>query len=378
MNKRWRYWIVLCAVAFTVSGCGNSKVEEKKEAYRQIGFNCMEQGDYQGALEAFQSALDQSVGTVGEEEIDTCYYKAACYYMQGDVENAITCYEALIAYDENNADAHYLLGNLYLKQGDAAQAKVSYDKAIACAPSNYDLYVAIYEQVTGAGYAEEGEDYLRRALDQTGTSGEDYLQRGRIYLMIGDYDNAQKQLDEASDKKHPDAPLYLAELYEVRGEADKAEALYASYAENHQDDTEALTKLVKMKMETKNYQGAVEYLNKLLDTEEKSEQDQQFRLDLIYCYEQMLDFASAKTAMEEYLKLYPEDEAAQREYIFLQTRVDPPQTAETSAGQSGEQSGEEESDGAGNEDSGNEDSGTGETGNEGIASEDAGNEGTGN
>lgn len=320
MKKKWICLIAITATLLTLTGCGDDKTQENKEAYRQIGFNCMEQGDYQGALDAFQSALDQSVGTVGEEEIDTCYYKAACYYMQGDVENAIDCYEALIAYDDSNGDAHYLLGNLYLNQGDVEKAKLSYDRAVEREPENYDLYVAIYEQVTGAGYADEGEAYLRKALNQTGKSGEDYLQRGRIYLILEDYDNAQEQLDEASDKKHPDAPLYLAELYEVRGEADKAEALYASYAETHENDPEALTKLVKMKLETGNYEGAVEYLNKLLSSEEKLDQDQQLRLDLIYCYEQMMDFDSAKAALEEYLKLYPEDEAAQREYTFLQTR----------------------------------------------------------
>lgn len=320
MKKKMICFAVVSVLIFALTGCGDDKVQENKEAYRQIGFNCMEQGDYQGALEAFQSAMDQSVGTVGEEEIDTCYYKAACYYMQGDVENAIDCYESLIAYDDSNGDAHYLLGNLYLIQGDVEKAKLSYDRAIERESENYELYVAIYEQVAGAGYAEEGEAYLKRALNQTGTSGEDYLQRGRIYLILGDYDNAQEQLDEASDKKHPDAPLYLAEMYEMRGESDKAEALYASYAENHENDSEALIKLVEMKLETGNYEGAVDYLNKLLSSEKKLEQDQQLRLELIYCYEQMMDFESAKAALDEYLKLYPEDEKAQREYTFLQTR----------------------------------------------------------
>ncbi|MGN0343251.1 MAG: tetratricopeptide repeat protein [Roseburia sp.] len=320
MKKKWICLTVMSALLVALTGCGTDKAQEKKEAYRQIGFNCMEQGDYQGAVEAFQSALDQSVGIVGEEEIDTCYYKAACYYMNGDIENAIACYEALITYDETNADAYYLLGNLYLAQGNAEQAKISYDHAISQDENNYELYIAIYEQVTGAGYQQEGEEYLRKALDLTGKTGEDYLQRGRIYLILGDYDNAQEQLDEASDKKHPDAPLYLAELYEVRGESEKAEALYASYAETHENDPEALMKLVDMKLETENYQDAVEYLNKLLSSEEKLEQDQQLRLDLIYCYEQMMDFPSARTALEEYLALYPEDTSAQREYTFLQTR----------------------------------------------------------
>ena len=40
----------------------------------------------------------------------------------------------------------------------------------------------------------------------------------------------------------------------------------------------------------------------------------------IAVYEQKGDFETAKLKMESYLERYPDDEKAQREYIFLKTR----------------------------------------------------------
>ena len=40
----------------------------------------------------------------------------------------------------------------------------------------------------------------------------------------------------------------------------------------------------------------------------------------IAVYEWKGDFETAKLKMESYLERYPEDEKAQREYLFLQTR----------------------------------------------------------
>ena len=47
---------------------------------------------------------------------------------------------------------------------------------------------------------------------------------------------------------------------------------------------------------------------------------QELSYNRIVAYENLGDFESAKKYMKEYLKAYPDDERAQREYEFLQTR----------------------------------------------------------
>ena len=77
---------------------------------------------------SYTHLLDQSLAVVGEEEIDTCYYKAAAQYAAGKKEDAIETYQALINYDKENAQAYFLLGELYRKENDMDKAKENFEK----------------------------------------------------------------------------------------------------------------------------------------------------------------------------------------------------------------------------------------------------------
>lgn len=319
MRKRIVYTAAALGLALLLAGCNDSEIQEKKDAYRKIGINCMQEGDYEGAIEAFQSALDQSLAVVGEEEIDTCYYKAAAQYAAGRTEDAIATYQALIAYDEDNTEAYYLLGNLYLTEGNTEDALKNYDEATDRAKADYQVYLAVYRQCSGAGLESQAQDYLRKALDQGDKSEEDYTERGHIYLLLGDLDKAQEELETAMEKKSATAPLYMGQLYEARGEDEKAAQLYESYVENNQEDPVALNSLGSMELEKKNYEKAIEYFTMALSLD-KPANEQTLRRNLILAYEGSGDFASAKEAMASYVEDYPMDEAAARENEFLMTR----------------------------------------------------------
>ena len=75
---------------------------------------------------------------MGEEEIDTCYYKAAAQYAAGKKEDAIETYQALINYDKKNAQAYFLLGELYRKENDMDKAKENFNLAAQYAGTDYE------------------------------------------------------------------------------------------------------------------------------------------------------------------------------------------------------------------------------------------------
>ena len=168
-----------------LSGCENEK-EKNMEAYRQYGINCMEQEDYDGALKAFQKALDQSNGKIGKKELDICYYKAEAQYRSGDSDAALGTYNSIISYDKNAADAYYLRGNLYYALGDGEKAAEDYQKAVSADKDNYELYIGIYESLAANGQESDGETYLNDALKIKGDKENDNLQKGRIYLLLND------------------------------------------------------------------------------------------------------------------------------------------------------------------------------------------------
>lgn len=317
-TKKFTYILAAAVLVAALTGCTNEK-QENEDAYRQIGINCMEAKDYEGAISAFDSALSQKIGKIGDEEIDICYYKAAAQYANGDTDGAIAMYSSILDYDEDNADAFYLRGSLYLVLGDTAAAQADFNSAVTNNSEDYELYVNVYEQLNGAGMTAEASDYLNQALELKGDSANAHLWKGRIYLMLSDYENAETELKTALDKKSVEANLYLAKLYEAQDDAETAASYYETYLDSGDADSEVMYALGMAEMSQKNYQGAIEYFQSGLAMEEVTN-EQELLQNLVIAYEKSGDFSSAKTTMEQYLEDYPDDEDAQREYIFLCTR----------------------------------------------------------
>ena len=317
-TKKFTYIMAATVLVAALTGCTNEK-QENEDAYRQIGINCMEAKDYEGAISAFDSALSQKIGKIGDEEIDICYYKAAAQYANGDTDGAIATYSSILDYDEDNADAFYLRGSLYLVLGDTAAAQADFNSAVTNNSEDYELYVNVYEQLNGAGMTAEASDYLNQALELKGDSANAHLWKGRIYLMLSDYENAETELKTALDKKSVEANLYLAKLYEAQDDAETAASYYETYLDSGDADSEVMYALGMAEMSQENYQGAIEYFQSGIAMEEVTN-ERELLHNLVIAYEKSGDFSSAKTTMEQYLEDYPDDEDAQREYIFLCTR----------------------------------------------------------
>lgn len=308
---------VLSAVILT--GCTDERTEDKL-AYRKIGINSMENGDYTGAVTAFNSALGLCVGEIGETELDICYYKAAAQYAGGDTDGAIGTYQALLDYNSRDGRAYYLRGSLYLQKDEKEKALADFEKAVTYRPNDYELYVGIYEELSGYNMAEEGKEYLNEAFSIKGNSADHLAWRGRIYYLLEEYENAEKELKSAIEKKSVEAYLYLAQVYEVRGDTAAAEECYKAYVDSGSADSKAMNALGEIEMAKGNYEKALEYLKNGLEMEEIPNKRELLQ-NLLISYEYLGDFNAAFGVAEEYVELYPDDTSAEREFIFLKTRA---------------------------------------------------------
>lgn len=315
---------VLMGAGLLLTGCGEKKTENAL-AYRKIGINAMQAGDYAEAINNFQLALDQSKGQIRNLELDICMQKAEALYLNGQPEDAIAVCDAVLDYDKSYANAYYLRGNLYLQQGDAKHALSDYEQAAKYADADYEMYIQLYENLNRAGMKADGEKYLGEALELKGKSRYHLTNRGYIYYLMGDYEKAKEQLLQAVEieqKKDEDdkAELYLAQTAEKLGDAQTATKYYQAYAEDHADDSIVLEELGNMSMEKEDYVTACAYYQKGLKASNPTN-EQLLRRGEIAALEQMYEFEQAKEKMAQYVLDYPEDEQAAREYLFLKTRT---------------------------------------------------------
>ncbi len=302
------------------AGCGNQKQEDIL-SYRQVGLECMKNGDYDGAIAAFDGALGNSKGRIGQIQIDICYYKAAAQQASGDIQGAIDTCSALIDYRKKEADAYYMRGCLLLLNGDSAGAKEDFASAVKYKQNDYELYIGIYEHLAAAGLEEDGKKYLNDAFSIRGDQAEDFASRGKIYFLLGENGNAISELNTAVEKGSVEANLTLAQLYEAMGDSQMAESCYQTYTASGEADSAALGALARIEMDKMNFSGALTYLTQGLSLEE-AENRREMMHDQIICMEYTGDFAGAWAVVQEYVQLYPDDLDAQREYVFLKNRQD--------------------------------------------------------
>lgn len=307
---------LLCA-ALVLTGCGGSDKTDQ-EAYRQYGLNCLYEGNYADAVTAFQMALNQSHGTIGTMEIDLCFYKAKAQYLNGDYDGAEATYSAVIDYN-SNAEAYFLRGGLYLELGRTEEALSDFASAAAKDKNNYEAYIGIYETLAAYGRQGEGQEYLNRALEIRGEKAYDKMEKGRIYLLLGDTKTAVSYLQEAVEGGNETANFYLAQAYEAAGDKEAADRYYQAYLDCGIADSAELCTMGERQLLNGNYAYALEYFSAALALENVSER-QTILKDMVIAYERQGDFSSAKSTLQEYLELYPEDENALREMTFLQTR----------------------------------------------------------
>ncbi len=289
------------------------------EEYKEQGIALMEDGDYEGAVEKFQTALDQSVGTIEAEEIDLSYYKALALYMSGDSDGAVEVYTSLIDFDGKDWEPYYLRGTIYLEEGMGDEALIDYAAADALNADNAELCLHICANLADAGMEEEAMPYLNLALAANPSEGDDYYDLGRIYYLTGEYEEAETYLLQAREMGEDGSILLLAELYTDIGDEERASAMYSEYLDQHPDDPQVLAWLGENALEEGDYELAISYL-RMARQDAKGDSLTAIVTNLIAAYEYSGDFESAWEVAAAYLAENSDDDI-EREYTFLSTRI---------------------------------------------------------
>lgn len=340
------YLMVGIACALLLGGCGNEgektqtamqmiqnlnyegaleqlgSAEEDGEDLRLVnrarGIAYMGLTDYGQAAYFFEQALAGSDGLVRNVDFDLNYYLAAAYTKSGRYADAQSVYDAILGLRPEEGDAYFLRGNARMAMGNMEGARMDFDRVIAMAPQDYDRLIEICEVLDYYGYGEEGKAYLTAALEAGDKQMDKYI-TGRIYYYLGDYQNAYVALEEAKEKGGMRSYLYLGRAYEATGDYNYAVNVYNSYLTKNEGSAEMYNQLGLCEMTRGEYRSALNAFQAGMQLKDASMM-QTLSFNEIVAYEYLGDFRQALVLMENYLKNYPDDAQAEREYQFLSTR----------------------------------------------------------
>lgn len=292
--------------------------ENERLICRGMGIAYMGLTDYENAIENFIICLNLSDGVIQDMDYDVNYYLAAAYYKNGNFRDAADAYTAIINLRPEEIEAHYLRGTSLLALGEYEKAQKDFDKVLSLTSGDCDRLIAIYQSLESNGYQDMGQEYLQRVLNEKGDKLKDY-DKGRIYYYLKEYVQACNYLEKSKDTGTAESYLYLGKAYEATGDYNYASSVYTGYVAKDPSNAEVYNQLGLCRMKQGEYQLALEAFQTAMNIENNGMM-QVLQFNEIVAYEFLSEYQKAAVLMDNYIKMYPDDEAAKREYEFLKTR----------------------------------------------------------
>jgi len=291
---------------------------DKKQVYRGEGMAYLGRNDFDNAIKSFENALLESNGIIEDIDIDISYYLAVAFYKSGNSSEALNTLNSIIALKETNDTAYYLRGKINLMNGNKEAACADYDKTIELSPHDYDHYIRICEDLRDAGYESDSNTYIQRAMESGGKMS-DY-RKGVFEYYLGSYTDARNDLENAKkNEKSDNLLLYLGRTYEALGDTGYALSIYEEALASDPMNGKLYNQLALLMIDQKDYQGALDIINQAME-QGVTDGIQSLMYNRAVTCEYIYDFENAAAYMKEYVEKYPDDEKAQREYLFLKSR----------------------------------------------------------
>ena len=305
-------------------GCAEND-DQKALLNRGRGIACLYQGDYQTAIKWFGDALNISSQS-NDIRIDTLYYKAEAEQKSGDYQAAVQSYGQIIDL-KDDAGTRMLRGMAYMQLQDYASAEKDLYAAIKQSRKSYAVYRTLYSALEAQGKDDEAKQVLNDALQLSGSSGEDYYNRGMIYVDLQDYTNATDMLNKSYDKGYKAALLGLGEVSYTQQDYDTALTYYEKYFDEVDISSvdaslaaKAYNQYAAVLLAKGEYEKAAQACESGLTYNDR-ESDAALSFNLIVSYEYLERWEDAYNTAKAYVSKYPEDTKGQKEYQFLESRV---------------------------------------------------------
>ena len=305
-------------------GCAEND-DQKALLNRGRGIACLYQGDYQTAIKWFGDALNISSQS-NDIRIDTLYYKAEAEQKSGDYQEAVQYYGQIIDL-KDDAGTRMLRGMAYMQLQDYASAEKDLYAAIKQSRKSYTVYRTLYSALEAQGKDDEAKQVLNDALQLSGSSSEDYYNRGMIYVDLQDYTNAADMLNKSYDKGYKAALLGLGEVSYTQQDYDTALTYYEKYFDEVDISSvdaslaaKAYNQYAAVLLAKGEYEKAAQACESGLTYNDR-ESDAALSFNLIVSYEHLEQWEDAYNTAKTYVSKYPEDTKGQKEYQFLESRV---------------------------------------------------------
>lgn len=300
----------------------DNKISKKnnKQLYYGMAVSEYGLGEYGAVEEYCGKAL--SIEYLDDMDCDILYTRMTALCQQEKWEQARKDCQDIIQRDDKYLDAFLALARIERSMGNNDGAVKAYLDVIAKDKANYEVYFELYGQYCYSGQNDAANELLGQLLELKPDKAEDWMAVGRAYYLKKDYDKAKECFDTAYQGKCIEGKYYSGVVYAEEKSYKEAEEAFQTYIKENKDTLkiEVYSRLAAVYMEQRDFDKAQGAIDQGL-SHGNSSAVQDLRRIQVVLFEKQNKYSEALSAAKEYHKIYPSDDAMQKEISFIKTRI---------------------------------------------------------
>lgn len=297
--------------------------ENNKKAYRGIALSYFDSGVYDQAKAYFELALGTDV--LSDMDNDLKAYRAECEMYLGNYDNAVKEFTELIenqkGMSKDEVKGIYISrGNAYMILGNYMAASEDYGNVIDMDEYSYTAYIGKYLALTGTHDKDAAVSVLDKAFELECRNSEDEYYNAVLRYYKGDYEKAMEVLEKCKEAGIKEAGLYIGMICQNEGKYSEALEYYSIYINEVPSgkNAELCNQVAGCYEQLEDYSSAKTWIDEAVGKAGGSMLKEVLK-NRIIIYERLGKYKKAKQFAEEYIETY-DDMDMLSEYEYIKTR----------------------------------------------------------
>jgi tetratricopeptide (TPR) repeat protein len=198
------------------------------------------------------------------------YFKAKCWQLEGDLEQAIDGLNTAVSAWPEEASWHYELAQLYMESRRSDAALPHFQRAAEIEPKNQDFTVAYARCLRDAGHIQDAQAAFAHLIKSGDPQADVLREAGLVALANGDLEHAQHWLSEVAAQNPEDAKSLIGAARAAHRLGNKTRARELSQAAYRlaPDDVQVLTGMAEIEAGLGKLEHALEFFDRALNSSE--------------------------------------------------------------------------------------------------------------
>ncbi len=197
----------------------NNSPEDLATINYNLGFTYRQMGNNDDALRCFENVIAEN-----PKDVLSYNHLGAIHALQGDQQKAIEAYQRGLQFDPNHPILHFNIARSYAEIGNTKKALSHYESALRTKPGWLDAIEEYANLLLKDNKVKEAEDTVQKALKLNPDDVKMHTSMGNVYNRKSIFDNAEIEFKKALDGNDEYKPALTGLAHSLEKQGKHAEA----------------------------------------------------------------------------------------------------------------------------------------------------------